>query len=325
MYVDQCHVKCAVLLLWVLVCVATNTDHQNTTHSPCVDPPDDSSHQGLSRYRFAYQRLRHELTSRTVVKNQIPPCGPDDNEINVYFTPFQVLEVNDNEQSVRFKMTFALEWMDPNLVWNSEEYCNITSMKIPSWTPFMMIPQAIENQNLDIGEYLIASANGAVGLSDTFIVTFLCNLDLKLFPFDRHSCSFDVIFEGGYNPVYSNQTIGGEDSFATAGEWNITDYRCKSLTASRGSNKLRCCITIDRKDTFYVANIVIPMILTSLVTLTVFVIPAQSGEKTSFLLNVYISTSVFLNFIVDYVPRSMSTVSNVPKYISSKIPLNFGG
>ena len=96
------------------------------------------------------------------------------------------------------------------------------------------------------------------------------------------------------------------------GEWKIESHDCAASTAdSYGSNYLNCHVTIERQSTFYVANILVPMALTSMVTLVVFIIPANSGEKTGFLLKIYISTSVYLNFIVDFLPKSMVKVRTV--------------
>ena len=95
----------------------------------------------------------------------------------------------------------------------------------------------------------------------------------------------------------------------TTSEWVIQTYGCYTPEVrSLGSYILNCNIGIKRQSSFYVANIIVPMTITNVLTSMVFLIPTGSGEKIAYLLNVYISTSIFLDSIDDYLPKSMEKV-----------------
>ena len=69
-----------------------------------------------------------------------------------------------------------------------------------------------------------------------------------------------------------------------------------------------------RKTTFYTVCLVLPMMLTSFMNTLVFLV-LQSGEKVSFLVSIFVSTSVFVSFFKDVMPRGLDSVPATMKLL----------
>ncbi|XP_046544457.1 CHRNA7-FAM7A fusion protein-like [Haliotis rubra] len=74
-------------------------------------------------------------------------------------------------------------------------------------------------------------------------------------------------------------------------------------------------LTLKRQSLFYVLSIIIPMALTSIMNAFVFILPANSGEKVSFLVSIFVSHAVFLNFVYDIMPRTSTRVPKIMIYL----------
>ncbi|XP_046571004.1 CHRNA7-FAM7A fusion protein-like [Haliotis rubra] len=74
-------------------------------------------------------------------------------------------------------------------------------------------------------------------------------------------------------------------------------------------------LTLKRQSHFYVLSIIIPMALTSIMNAFVFILPADSGEKVSFLVSIFVSHAVFLNFVYDIMPRTSTRAPKIMIYL----------
>jgi len=61
-------------------------------------------------------------------------------------------------------------------------------------------------------------------------------------------------------------------------------------------------ITLARKPTFVLINLIVPMTLLALISPMVFLLPNQSGERVGFSITVLLATSVFMTIVADNVP-----------------------
>lgn len=124
-----------------------------------------------------------------------------------------------------------------------------------------------------------------------------CEIDVKYFPFDQQTCwmKFGSWTYDGYTVdlKHKNQQEGdlievGIDlsEFYLSVEWDIMAVR-----ARRKEKFYSCCeepypditfnITIRRKTLFYTVNLIIPCVAISFLSILVFYLPSDSGEKVS--------------------------------------------
>ena len=52
-------------------------------------------------------------------------------------------------------------------------------------------------------------------------------------------------------------------------------------------------VTLKRRTVYYIVCMILPMVMTCYTNSVVFLLPLSNGEKISFLVTIYVSTSVF--------------------------------
>ena len=77
---------------------------------------------------------------------------------------------------------------------------------------------------------------------------------------------------------------------------------------------LKFTLVWKRKTLYYYVNIVIPIVLMVLVTLGVFWLPADCGEKMSLAITIVLSFSVFQIIVMENTPVNSDVVPGMSKY-----------
>ncbi|XP_046569472.1 acetylcholine receptor subunit delta-like [Haliotis rubra] len=75
-------------------------------------------------------------------------------------------------------------------------------------------------------------------------------------------------------------------------------------------------INLKRRPLFYVFTILLPVVLLHFLNSFVFLLPSQSGEKTSMAVSILLSFQLFLSIIRDSLPENSLTVSLFSLYVS---------
>ncbi|XP_055898927.1 5-hydroxytryptamine receptor 3A-like [Biomphalaria glabrata] len=200
------------------------------------------------------------------------------------------------------------------------------------WHPHVIVTNSVDVDKLlvtPLNNRLLVRYDGDVLLHGPAFLKTTCSTNLTKYPFDHQDC--EIIFIPFLDDCDIEVTRAGimkmPDPFHLQGEWTIV-YRNISLSSYEGTNfhlpLIKVQLTIARSPLFYVVSVLAPMLLTSVMTSFVFCIPSSSGEKISFLVTVFVSNAVFLNFIAGTMPRSM-TLDNMPRLTIFLIGVMLGG
>ena len=139
----------------------------------------------------------------------------------------------------------------------------------------------------DLGLSCVVSSDGIVQFNTPYIFISYCKVDLTYYPFDTQRCplkfgswSFD---ETGVD-INASRPVPELDKYQPNGEWDLLD-----MFVTNHKIKYSCCphkfpdveytLVIERKPEFYVANIILPYVLISILSIFVFYLPPESGEK----------------------------------------------
>ena len=140
-----------------------------------------------------------------------------------------------------------------------------------------------------------------------------CTLDMTYYPFDMQKCGIEV-----ENWSYTREAVNlikrTEDvhlaDYEVNGEWNLDHTTIVSSTYTEDTHpgkvfpKITFNIFLSRKPKYYFINIVAPCIFCMVISLLVFWLPPESGEKVSLGVTVLLAFSVFQLIVADNTPKT---------------------
>ncbi|KAJ8318136.1 hypothetical protein KUTeg_003227 [Tegillarca granosa] len=97
-------------------------------------------------------------------------------------------------------------------------------------------------------------------------------------------------------------------------------------TISDGStehfSQLEFHIILERRPSYYIMSMIVPVVLNSYLMVIVFVLPVDSGEKVGFSLTVFLAVAVMLTMILDQMPSTALYVSILCKLFTTMFLLS---
>lgn len=161
-----------------------------------------------------------------------------------------------------------------------------------------------------------------------------CTIDVEFFPFDEQTCTMKF---GSW--TYERAKVNLERASDLKDHWNksasfdidLSGYHLTyiwdlmAVKAQRNEVVYPCCsetfvdvtfsITIRRKPLFYVMNLIVPSMAMSFLTVLVFHLPSDSGEKITYSLSVLLALMVFFLLLSDLIPPTSVVQPLIGKYL----------
>ncbi|KAI1289529.1 Acetylcholine receptor subunit beta-like 2 [Halotydeus destructor] len=188
------------------------------------------------------------------------------------------------------------------------------------------------NFEVTLATKAILNSNGFIQWKPPAIYKSSCEIDVEYFPFDEQTCvmKFGSWTYDGYkvdlrhrDEVSNTNIIDiGIDlsEFYLSVEWDLLE-----VPAIRNEKYYTCCvepyiditfnISMRRKTLFYTVNLIIPCMGISFLTVLVFYLPSDSGEKVSLSISIFISLTVFFLLLVEIIPPTSLVVPLLGKYL----------
>lgn len=247
----------------------------------------------------------------------------DSLNIDVLISLGSIQDFDEISGTLAFTGCFTFMWNDEIKRWNPENYGGIYATKLPilkTWMPMLLLRNGVDvysfynyKNDMDIETTkttYYAGGDAKFLVYGLFRVT--CESDVTYYPFDEHKCTIMIVNSESHDVVTLSSIYGiYVDSLISNGEWYI---RPKSEYASTGTvfvqylgaieaqNQLEFTIVISREFLFPFLNTMLPVFLLSLVHLLVFVLPIDSGERTSFSYTLLLTLVVFMTMVSDTLP-----------------------
>ncbi|KAH9495409.1 Neuronal acetylcholine receptor subunit alpha-10, partial [Bulinus truncatus] len=151
-----------------------------------------------------------------------------------------------------------------------------------------------------------------------------CKVDVTYFPFDNQECSlkFGSWSYDGYQVDITNRTSEVDlSNYIVNGEWelvyikfirNVVRYAC----CSEPFPDVTFYIKIRRRTLYYMYNVVFPCVMMSALTLLVFCLPPDSGEKIALGITVLLAFSVFMLAVAENLPETSEFVPLISIYLT---------
>lgn len=248
----------------------------------------------------------------------------------------QLIEVNLKNQIMTTNLWVEQYWHDYKLTWDPKEYGGVDMLHVPSdhiWRPdIVLYNNADGNFEVTLETKAQLDFNGMIRWKPPAIYKSSCEIDVEFFPFDEQTCvmKFGSWTYDGFKvdlrhrdevPDTSLVKIGIDLSeFYLSVEWDILD-----VPAVRNEKYYTCCvepyiditfnISMRRKTLFYTVNLIVPCMGISFLTVLVFYLPSDSGEKVTLSISILLSLTVFFLLLAEIIPPTSLVVPLLGKYL----------
>lgn len=236
---------------------------------------------------------------------------------------------------------------DEFLQWNPADFNGIRRLNLPSrliWLPDIVLynvgstrhlvfstSQAFFRtlQNADefsSNNFMQANAmiihNGSVFWPIPTRFKSTCQIDVTYFPYDEQECKlkfgswtyngFQVSIEERNDAIeLSNYVPNGEwDLLDTSYQVNVVRYPC----CPEPFPDITFYVRIRRRILYYLYSVVFPCVMLSILTLLVFCLPPESGEKIALGITVLLAFSVFMLAIAESMPETSEYIPLISKW-----------
>lgn len=228
--------------------------------------------------------------------------------VNLFFVGLQ--EFSETTGLFSARLFFMISWTDERLAWTPASHNGVSSMQFSQdsiWTPQLILTNPYSNSKDFGGDKLLLTVtpNGVVRWSTLEVMESTCMVDITKFPYDRQSCAMTFAFLG-----YSSQQVSFKDCSLSMSNmnknslWEISDQAELSRTSTNTRDLLTARFSFSRKSDPYTINIIFPMVAIAFLHITVFFLPAESGERIGFSTTIILSITVYQTIVSDSLPNS---------------------
>lgn len=284
------------------------------------------------------EHLHFDLTNMSrYIKPRINQSHSVNIDILMSFGAIQ--DFDEISATLTFTSSFIFFWDDEIKRWDPEDYGGIYVTKLPilkTWMPMVFLRNGVEGYSFyTYNNDMEIETSKATYYSDGYaiFVTFgyygvTCESDVTYYPFDEHKCTIMILSPGFQGELTLSSNYGIYlDSAMPNGEWaikpnsavatkRIVTFQLLGVTTKQ--DQVEFTIVISREYLFPFLNIMLPVILLSLVHLLVFLLPVDSGERTSFSYTLLLTLVVFMTMISERLPPT-NNISVFNMYLLSQL------
>ncbi|XP_030330388.1 acetylcholine receptor subunit beta [Strigops habroptila] len=246
-------------------------------------------------------------------------------------------------------------WRDPRLQWEPRLFGGLRLLRVPAellWLPDV----GLDNNNdgefgVSLDVRAVVTPDGSVRWRPPALFRSRCPIRVSHFPFDWQNCSL-VFRSGSYGPGELRLSLGGAedeggapgggggrvtlpDGFqgeprgafpgarlwrAENGQWELR-HRSGRHHAGPSHEDVTFYLVLRRKPLFYIATVLVPCVLITLLASAVFYLPPDAGEKLTLALFALLTLTVFLLLLADKVPATSLAVPLIGRYLTATMML----
>ncbi|KAL6478710.1 hypothetical protein MHYP_G00121430 [Metynnis hypsauchen] len=236
----------------------------------------------------------------------------------------QLVDVDEKNQLMTTNVWMKQEWIDMKLRWDPARYLGITSIRVPSdsiWIPDIVLYDNADGHFEATVTKAVVKYDGTISWTPPANYKSACTIDVTFFPFDLQNCSMKFgswTYDGSQVDILLEDVHVDKRDYFDNGEWEIV-----TATGSRGLRMDSTCsypfitysFIIRRLPLFYTLFLIVPCIGLSFLTVLVFYLPSNCGEKISLCTSVLVSLTVFLLVIEEIIPSSSKVIPLIGEYL----------
>ncbi|XP_073345272.1 5-hydroxytryptamine receptor 3A-like [Pagrus major] len=286
------------------------------------------SSNGSCSYRDLFMHLnpkgKGQNTMTRPVRNHTTPTV-----VKLDVLIYAILDMNEKDQKFVSYVWIDMSWIDEYIYWDSEDFCGIQSIAIPTkqlWKPDLTIEEMTEKDKASESPYVTVFKGGTVWLRNDMMVISTCRMNVYKFPFDSQSCNlsfksatynnkemqFLQFGSSAYNTKWSRRMMRSQS------EWLFINMDITNKTVDNfGLNQtmMVCTINMKRRSILYVVNFMLPILFFLGLDLASFLISDSGGEKLGFKVTVLLAVTVMQLILNEILPSSSDRIPLIATYI----------
>ncbi|CAL1543672.1 unnamed protein product, partial [Lymnaea stagnalis] len=245
--------------------------------------------------------------------------------VHFRFYLLNLLGIVEVQEKLEFNAWVNFTWVDEIRVWDPRNYSGIEKIHpepLDIWRPRTLVSNSVNARDVFEDDYspMTLYYNGITRWYPGGVFSASCFLDITYFPFDEQSCYVDFFTNDFADEIHLIPTIPFvlNDSFIPNGEWVLLSSDIKEQEKQVGDETFSSVVirmSFQRRPHFFLVNVIVPMVLLSLLSSFVFVMPSDSGERATFSITVLLSLSLFMSVVSNQLPNNSDTFPIIMSYL----------
>lgn len=238
----------------------------------------------------------------------------------------QIIDVNERDQVMTTSLWVKQHWVDYRLTWDPQDYADLERVHVPInflWKPDILLYNNVEGTyDVSMLTKALLYSNGSVFWSPPAVYKSSCDIDVEHFPFDEQNCSLKF---GSWTHDSSRLDLYPFQEKLGLYYWNNAEWEIVEMPIRRHKIQYPCCdyqyvditfyFVLHRKSLFYIVTFVVPCVLITILTIFVFYLPSNCGEKVTLCISILLALIVFLLLIADMIPPTSKAVPLIGVYL----------
>ena len=250
--------------------------------------------------------------------------------VNITYDIGGIQEIHEVEGTMNVFLTLTYAWIDERIRWNPNDYNNTYSLTLPAdsvWKPkLVLIAPADPELTLDSSTSTSTVRyypNGAAIWYPTSVISVSFVIDIEFYPFDTQECPIMFMLPDYLISELELHAVNREAAlqyYVENGIWELVNTESEAVEV--GVPMYTVTLTVTRKPTFVIIIVIIPIMLLSFLSIMVFLLPPESGERMSYSITLLLALVVFLTIISDNIPKTSSPLSILSYFIGLHVLLS---
>ncbi|XP_029987504.1 5-hydroxytryptamine receptor 3A-like [Sphaeramia orbicularis] len=255
--------------------------------------------------------------------------------VYIDFIMFGILGVDEKTQVLTTFIWQFSYWLNEFVSWDPDQ-CGSPVISIPRtnlWVPDIVMNEFMEKNSAPFVPYTYLYSDGLVYDDKPVKVVSSCRLDIYKFPFDVQNCSFSfnsylhLMSDVQLTHIYDmeERLQESKEVMATMGEWELLGFtmRKNQYPTDNGEpyQELQFHVSVRRRATLYVVNLLIPSGFLITVDLFSFLLPPKSVDRSLFKMTLILGYTMFLLIMSDLLPVTGNTIPLINVFLSMCLAL----
>ena len=215
--------------------------------------------------------------------------------VNLTVTPIKLHEFNSKKGKLNALIKFQLEWCDENMFWKASEHGNITHIDVKAdrmWLPQLNFAQEIGSSRNNIYDIIIEN-NCHVKwlLFQTIYMT--CSSDVESYPLSKVKCGISLSLQHQLNSCAKFDKLMLKDCHCFKfPNWQVS-FNSTFVTVDE-FKFITITFTLSNIFTIFDITLLIFLVLMSILSVIVNLMPVDSGEKVTLVTTIFLANLVYL-------------------------------